>query len=121
MTFLKKLGQILAKAAQVATGVGPVALPFLGSAKAAQIGAIAINDLTQVAQVIAMTEALLQGSGNGAQKLAAATPLVLQVLRTSQAFAGKKIANQALAEAAAQKIVSGVADFMNAIDEDEAK
>jgi hypothetical protein len=119
MTFLKKLGSFLAKAAAIAVGVGPLLQPFLGSA--APIEQVAVNDLTQVAQIATMVEAVNQAPGSGAAKLAAATPLVLQVLRTSQAFSGKKIADEALAEKGAAEIVSGVVDFMNAIHPDEVK
>ena len=117
MTFLKKLGAFLAKAASIALGVGPLLQPFLGSA--APVVASGINDLTQIAQIATTVEAVVQTPGSGAAKLAAATPLVLQILRTSQAFDGKKIANETLAEQGASKIVSGVVDFMNAIDESE--
>jgi hypothetical protein len=120
MTFLKKLGQFLAKAAAIELGLGPLLQPFLGSAavtgSAAPVASVVINDLTQVANIATMVEAVIQTPGAGAQKLAAATPLVLQVLRTSQAFAGKKIANEALAEKGASDVVSGIVEFMNAID-----
>lgn len=121
MTFLSKLGSFLAKAVAIATGVGPIIQPFLGSGRVAETTQTAISDLTQVAQIVTMTEAVIQTPGSGAAKLEAATPLVLQILRSSQAFAGKKIANEALAEQGASKVVSGIADFMNAIDAGEAK
>lgn len=121
MNFLKKLGQILANAAGIAVGIGPIIQPFLGSGKAAQIEGTVVNDLTQVAQIVTMTEAVMQTPGSGAQKLASATPLVLQVLKSSQAFTGKKIKDEALAEKGAQEVVQGVVDFMSSIEEDEAK
>jgi hypothetical protein len=119
MTFLKKLGAFLAKAAAIAVGVGPLIQPFLGSA--APVEQTAVNDLTQVAQIATMVEAVNQAPGSGGAKLAGATPLVLQVLRTSQAFSGKKIADEALAEEGARDIVTGVVKFMNAIHPDEVK
>ncbi len=121
MTFLKKLGMVLLKVVNIATGMGPLVTPFLGGGAAAKEVGVAINDLTQISQIVVMTEAVLQQPGSGAAKLASSTPLVLNILRTSQAFAGKKIANEALAEQGAAKIVSGVADFMNAIHPDEVK
>jgi hypothetical protein len=121
MTFLKKLGQFLAQAVALATGMGPLIQPFLGSGRASEIPGTVVNDLTQVAQVVTSVEAVMQTPGSGADKLAAATPLVLQILRSSQAFAGKKIANETLAEQGASRVVSGIADFMNAIDEGEVK
>jgi len=121
MTFLKKLGNFLAQAVAIATGVGPIVMPFLGSGRAQQIATTAVNDLTQLSQIAVMAEALNQTPGSGAAKLAASTPLALQILRSSQAFAGKKIADEALAEQGASKIISGLADFMNSIHPDEAK
>lgn len=121
MTFLKKLGQILAKAVTVALGIGPIITPFLGGGKTSEYVGTAVNDLTQVSQIVTMVEAVNQTPGSGTAKLAAATPLVLQILKTSQAFSGKKIANEPLAEQGASKIVSGIADFMNAIHPDEVK
>lgn len=120
MTFLKKLGTILANAAGIAAGVGPLIKPFLGQ-KGGAIEDVAVNDLTQIAQIATMTEAVVQTPGSGAAKLAAATPLVLQILKTSQAFSGKKIADEALANKAAADIVTGVVEFMNAIHPDEAQ
>lgn len=121
MSFLKKLGAFLANAAAIAVGVGPIIQPFLGSGKAAAVATAAVNDLTQIAQVATMVEAVVQAPGSGAAKLSAATPLVLQILKTSEAFSGKKIADEALAEKGAADIVSGVVEFMNAIHPDEAK
>lgn len=121
MNFLKKLGTILANAAGIAAGVGPIIQPFLGQGKAAQVEGTVVNDLTQISQIVTMVESVVQTPGSGPQKLAAATPLVLQILKTSQAFSGKKIADEALAEKGAADIVSGVVEFMNAISGDEAK
>lgn len=124
-TFLQGLGTVIGKVGGIALGIGPIVLPFLGGGKVAQeirqYEPTVINDLTQAAQVVTTAEAMFQTPGSGAAKLAAATPLVLQILRTSQAFDGKKIANEALAEQGASKIVSGLADFMNAIHPDEVK
>ena len=121
MTFLKKLGEAIAKGVALFTGIGPLVLPYLGGGRAPEIATTVVNDLTQISQIITTTEALLQTPGSGATKLAAATPLVLQVLRSSQAFAGKKIANEALAEEGASDIITGLVKFMNAIHPDEAK
>jgi len=121
MTFLKKLGQFLAQAVAIATGVGPLITPFLGQGRASQVPGEVVNDLTQISQVVTSVEAVIQTPGSGAVKLASATPLVLQILRSSQAFAGKQIADEALAEKGAGEVVQGIVDFMNAIHPDEAK
>jgi hypothetical protein len=121
MNFLKKLGKILANATAIAVGIGPIIGPFLGAGKAASAEATAVNDLTQISQIVTMVEAVVQTPGSGATKLQAATPLVLQILKTSQAFVGKKVADEALAEKGAADIVTGIVEFMNAIHGDEAK
>jgi hypothetical protein len=121
LTFLKKLGAALAKGLIIATEVGPIIQPFLGSAKAQAVEATTVNDLTQISQVVTSAEALIQAPGSGAQKLAASTPLVLSILQTSQAFDGKKIVNMELAIKAAGEITSGTADFMNALGSDQVK
>jgi hypothetical protein len=125
VSFLKKLGVFLAKAASIELGLGPLLQPFLGSASAQNVPfaavATGVNDLTQIAQIATMVEAVNQTPGSGAAKLEAARPLVLQILRTSQAFVGKKIADEALAEKGAGDIVTGVVEFMNAIHPDEVQ
>ncbi len=119
MTFLKRLGEILAKGLAIAAGVGPLIAPYLG-AKSGMVTE-AVNDLTQISNIVIDAEAMMQTPGSGAAKLAASTPLVLQVLKTSQAFSGKKIDNEALAEEGAADIVTGLTKFMNAIHVSEAK
>lgn len=123
MTFLKKLGQVLAQGIALATGIWPLVSPLFGS-KAQQAGTVAgtvVNDLTQIAQIVTSTEAIIQTPGSGAAKLEAAGPLVYNVLVTSEAFAGHKIANPDAAKAAAAKLTSAVADFMNALSPDGIK
>lgn len=121
MTFLKKLGQILASIAGVAAGIGPIVLPFLGSGKAASVATVGINDLTSIGQVVVQAEALMQTPGSGAAKLTAATPLVAQIIQTSELVVGKKIANEALFLQGSAKVTSGVADILNSLDANAAQ
>ncbi len=125
MTFLKKLGSFLAKAGIVAgdvagilAGVGPIITPLLGAKAGPIIGTI-INDLTAVGKVVVMAEALLQTPGSGAQKLAAATPLVANIIKTSELVSGHKIADEALFTAGCAKITSGTADILNSLSPDK--
>lgn len=118
-SFLKKLGQVLAKGAAIAMGVEPLILPLLGSAQAPAIKAV--NDLTAIGQVVVQAEALIQGDGSGPQKLAAATPLVANVIKTSELLSGKKIANEAAFTAACQGITSNMADLLNSLSPDSVK
>src|SRR5579862_4153702 len=126
MTFLQKLGSILATGVRIAAeaaGIAPLVAPFLGSAAPKVENAIATGatDLTQVGQVVVSAEALLQGPGSGASKLAAATPLVQSIVQTSQLVDGKKIAYPTLFTQGCSKITSGVADVLNSLHEDAVK
>lgn len=121
MTFLSKLGSILLKVVAIATGIGPLVEPFLGSGKAAAVAGTVVNDLTSIGQVVVQAEALIQGTGTGATKLAAATPLIAQIIMSSEMISGKKIANNPLFLQGAGKVTSGIADVLNAISPDEAK
>lgn len=127
-SFLKKLGQVLAKGIAIAAdvaGLFPLVQPFLGSSatasKAGQIVQTATNDLTSIGQTVVTAEALIQAPNSGSQKLAAAAPLVEQILKTSELVSGKHIANEAAFSAAAQKITSGVADLLNSLDQNAVK
>lgn len=120
ISFLKKLGQVLAKGAAIALGVEPLVVKFLGSAMPAPV-ATAVNDLTAIGQMVVQAEAMLQGSGTGPQKLAAASPLVANIIQTSELMAGKKIANEAAFTAACQKITGDVADLLNSLSPDTIK
>lgn len=123
MTFLKKLGQILVNLAGIAAGVGPIILPFLGSGKAGQVAGTAVNDLTAIASTVVQIETVFAAIPNatGAQKLAAAIPLVGNIIKTSELVAGKKIANEALFTQAVQEYAQATVDLLNSIHPEEAK
>ena len=119
MTFLSKLGAAIAQGIAIVTGVWPLVSGLFGSkAKpATAIETTVVNDLTQIGQIVTSTEALL-GPGTGPQKLAKAGPLIYNVLTTSEAFAGHKVANPTAALAAATALGGDLADFMNALSPD---
>lgn len=125
MTFLKKLGLVLAKGAAVATGIWPLVSGFFGSGAASQktVEYIdkGINDLNQIGSIVVQTEALIQTPGSGAAKLAAASPLVANVIRTSELISGKKIANETLFLQGSSKIADGMADILNSLHPDAAQ
>lgn len=121
LTFLKKLGTILANAAGIAVGIGPLIKPFLGSGVAATVVATGTNDLLAISQVVVTAEAMFQTPSSGAQKLSASVPLIMSILKTSELVSGKKIADEHLFEQAAQKITSGMADLLNSISPDAAQ
>lgn len=119
MTFLKKLGQVLAKAVSIFLGVEPLVAPYIGGAAPKAVNVV--NDLTAIGQVVVQAEAIIQGSGTGAMKLSAATPLVASIIKTSQMLDGKKIKDEAAFTKACQEITSGVADLLNSLDESTIK
>lgn len=123
MTFLKKLGTILANVAGIAIGVGPIIMPFLGSGKAAAVTGTAVNDLTSIGSIIVQIEtafAAVPGS-TGEQKLQASIPLIGNIIKTSEMVAGKKIANEAMFSQAVQEYAQATVDLLNSIDQGEAK
>lgn len=116
MTFLKKLGSILAQGIAVATGVWPLVSGLFGSnTKAQNVGTQVINDLTSIGQVVVQTEAILQTPGSGAAKLAAAAPLVANIVKTSELVAGHQIANEALFIQGCTDLTSAVAEILNSL------
>lgn len=119
MTFLKKLGEILAKGVAVAPVVGRIVRPFLGSA--AGLEQTVENDLVAIGGVVVAGEAFLQEQGSGADRLRKSTPLVSNIVRTSELVAGKKIANEALFLQGCGKITDGTADVLNSLDASGAK
>jgi hypothetical protein len=117
MTFLKKLGSALAQGIALATGMWPLVSKFFGAGTAAsQTANAVVNDLTAIGQVVVQAEAMFQGTGTGPSKLAAATPLVANIIKTSELVAGHKISNEAAFTAACQAITSDVANLLNSLD-----
>jgi hypothetical protein len=115
MTFLKRLGQVLAQGIAVAAGIWPLAGQFFG-AKGQQVATTVINDLTQIGGIVTQVEAIIQTPGSGAVKLQAAVPLVVNIVKTSEMVSGHKIANETLFIEGCTDITSGVAKILNSLD-----
>ena len=117
-TFLSTLGKYLAEGIAVLTGIEPIVAPLFGSKaqQAASTATTVVNDLNSIAQVVVSAEALIQTPGSGAQKLQAATPLVANILKTSQLLSGHQIANETLFLQASTDITNGVAELLNSLD-----
>jgi hypothetical protein len=88
-SVLKKIGQVILTGSGIATEV--MQFPFvssiftglankLGGSSAATTIQTVYGDLNSVASIISMMEVAFPTSGSGAQKLAAASPLVQQVV-----------------------------------------
>jgi hypothetical protein len=122
VTFLKKLGSILAQGIAVATGVWPLVSGLFGSStKAQQTGTTVINDLTSIGQVVVQTEALIQTPGSGATKLQAAAPLVANIVKTSELVSGHQIANEALFIQGCTDLTNAVAEILNSLSANNLK
>ena len=119
MSFLKKLGQILATIATTALAVGPIASPLFGAKGDRVTSAIngIVNDLTLIGGVIVQVETALQGQA-GADKFKAAVALVGPIVRTSEMVSGKKIGNPELLQKGIEGITQGVVDVLNSIKEE---
>jgi hypothetical protein len=118
MSFLAKLGTALARGIAILTGLEPLIAPLFGSKANAAAGAVVkvANDLNAVAQVVVTAEALIQTPGSGAAKLAAAAPLVVNIIKTSEIVSGHKIANEQLFLQGCTDLTSAMAEILNALD-----
>jgi len=117
MTFLAKLGMFLARGIAVLTGLEPLIAPLFGSKANAAAGVVAkvSNDLNAIAQVVVTAEAVIQTPGSGAMKLAAAAPLVTNIVRTSELVSGHEIADETLFIQGCTNVTSGVAQILIAL------
>ena len=117
MTWLKKIGEIILKGVEIASGIAPMvsaALP--GSAGPVQVVS---QDLAQIASIIQDVEVMGQALQQaGPQKLQAAAPLVAQVILQSSVLANHAIANPALFNQACTEIAGGMADLLNSLKAD---
>lgn len=120
MSFLKKLGQVVANVAGIVSGIGP----FFGAAIPGASGTITkiTSEIQQLAGVIATVEAIGQAVSTplpGTEKLKAATPLVAQVILSSSVMVGKKIADPAKFQAGCAQLASGMADILNSLSDNQ--
>jgi hypothetical protein len=74
-----------------------------------------INDLTNIGQIVVQAEALIQTPGSGPAKLAAAAPLVANIVKTSELVSGHQIANEALFIQGCTDITHAVAEILNSL------
>lgn len=118
MNFFKKIADALGKVLQIA-GVASGLLQFLPQKQAA-IAGTAVNDLTSVGSVLLMIQTALSNA-TGADKLKAALPLVVNIVKTSELVGQHQIADEARFTLGAQEILQGVYDVMNALKGDEVQ
>lgn len=123
MSFLKKLGQVLAIGTQMITGFMPVAQPLLGrNNKLEQVATKITDTLTLIGTAVVTVEAAFNGIANsGAQKLTAAINLIGPLIRTSELVAGKEIADENLFQKGVNGVAQGVVDILNSLKGDGVK
>jgi hypothetical protein len=114
MTWLKKYGSLFLKVVGVISGVTPLIQQAVPTTVGTETGKV-VDKLNQIGNMVVLAEALIQGAGKGSERLTAATPLVGQVIQTSELLVGKKITNEALFEQGCTKITSGMADVLNSL------
>lgn len=119
MSFLKKLGQVIATVGATALGVGPLVTPLFGSKGGKVEGAVgpAVNDLTAIGSLIIQIETALQGQA-GADKFKAAVALVGPLIKTSELVAGKKVADPDMLNKGIDGVTQGVVDVLNSLHPD---
>src|SRR5574338_528637 len=117
MSFLKKLGQVLATGVGLVTGFMPVVQPLLGrNNKLEQVATKITDTLTLVGSAVVTVETIFANAANsGAQKLAAAVSLIGPLIRTSELVAGKEIADENLFQKGVNGIAQGVVDILNSL------
>lgn len=121
MTWLKRIGQILATGLQLITGFGPLFAKTYPSTS--NTIAAVTDDLTKVSNVIqsveAMAASLGDGSLSGVQKLQAAAPQVAQIVLQSElmfdSITGKEseIANPELFKKGCADLATAVVEILN--------
>jgi hypothetical protein len=113
MSWLKKVGQILAKGFGLAKELSPIVAAVVPGA------GMVISDIGLIGNIIVSIEAAfstLPAGTTGADKLRAAVPLVAQIVEASQLVSGKKIADPVKFTAAITEITSGFADLLNSLE-----
>ena len=117
-SFLKKLGLALFNFAKAESPIGEFLSPFFkgSSNKVVQEAGVVLGDITQMSQQAVTIETALQGQ-SGTAKLTALIPLVGNIVKSSEAIAGKKIANEDLFTKAVQEDAQATVDLLNSLGE----
>jgi hypothetical protein len=118
MNFFKKIAEAIGKVLQIA-GVASGLLQFLPQ-KQQGVATVAINDLTSVGSVLLMIQTALS-TATGADKLKAALPLVVNIVKSSEMVTGHDIADEARFTLGSQEILQGVYDVLNSLKADGVK
>ena len=114
MSFLKKLGLAILKGVGIAVGY----VPFITAQIPVGTGIKVFDTILGVAKLVVDAEVMIgaisdPSAKTGQQKLAAATPLVAQLIHQSELIAGHDIGDENLFLDGCKDIASGVAKVLN--------
>jgi len=113
--WLGKAGRIIATIGGLVTGFGPAIAVATGE-KGAAIVAKVQSEFEQIDGIVTTLQAIGEVQGlNGEQKLAAATPLVAQVVLQSLGAAGHKVEQPELFRQGCAEIASGRVKVMQSL------
>ena len=123
MSFLKKIGQDIARFLGMALGFAPVVNQYL-PASAQGTATRVEGDLTQIAGVVQMIEAGFAAISDpnaktGAQKLNAAAPSVAQIVHAwlaSGALGSRKVKDQAMFQKGTTDLTGAMAEILNSLE-----
>lgn len=121
MSFLTKLGLILAKVGSVAAELaGLPSLQALLSPRVAAVEGKVVSELGSIGALVSVVEGVFTAMGNqtgsGAQKLAAIVPQVAKVIQASELVASRKLKDETLFTKGVTDITSGVAEVLNSLE-----
>lgn len=126
VSFLKKVGQVVAAGVGIAADVLPILsplatalLPAKYQSTATTVESAVTSDISIISGVVGSVEsvsATLASPLTGPQKAVAVGAQLGPIFLASEAFAGKKIANPTAFNAAMVTIAGGFADAWNAVD-----
>lgn len=119
MSFLNKLGSVLAKGIGIASVVSQASKDLGYNQSLDPYADYTNNEMVLLASVITDTEAIKQTlSLPGDQALKAATPRVSQIILKSALMIGKVVTNPGLFNRGCSKIADGFVDILDAVQHD---
>lgn len=117
VSFLETAGKVIADAALVWTGAGPLFTNLFPAKSQSTVTAVG-NDLQQVASVVTQVEATfaaVSSAPTGTLKLQAAVPQVAAIVQAALGFTKDAIANPTLYNQGVSEITQGVVDILNSV------
>lgn len=113
MSWLKKVGQIVAKVGQAVGVLGPIATQLYPKTSGA-IGQT-LDIASGIANAVVHAEVLLAAKP-GPERLLAVAPITIDLVRASNLIDGKKIKDEALFARGCTKMTDGMADILNSLE-----